>query len=37
MEVVAQDDKERWKRIGQAVGKSDVGCHKVAKEMGLAK
>jgi hypothetical protein len=36
-ELVVQDEKERWKRVGQALGKSDVGCYKMAKEMGLAK
>jgi hypothetical protein len=35
--MILADEKKRWKRIGQAIGKTDVGCHKVAKEMGLSK
>jgi len=35
-ELVAQDEKERWKRIGKALGKSEIGTHNMAKEMGFA-
>jgi hypothetical protein len=32
-----EDEKTRWKRIGKRMGKSDVGCLRIAREMGLAK
>jgi hypothetical protein len=35
--VIAEDDKTRWKRIGQIVGKSEVTVRNKAKEWGLTK
>ena len=36
-EAIMKDEKTRWKRIGVEIGKSDVGCHSKAKELGLSK
>jgi hypothetical protein len=33
-EAIDQDEKTRWKRIGQKTGKSEVGCRNKAKERG---
>lgn len=33
--LVEEDDKSRWKRIGQMMGKSEVTLRKTAKELGL--
>jgi hypothetical protein len=35
-ETVLNYEKARWKYIGKEMGKSDVGCRKLAKEMGIA-
>jgi hypothetical protein len=32
-----EDEKSRWKRIAEVVGKSDVGCKNMAKQLGLSK
>jgi hypothetical protein len=36
-ELIVKDEKLRWKRIGEQMGKSDVGCQNKAKAMGLVK
>ena len=35
--LIAEYDKGKWKHIGKVMGKSDIGCQKVAKEMGWSK
>ena len=35
--VIAEDDKARWKRIAQLVGKSEVTVRNKAKEWSLTK
>ena len=34
-DLVIEDDKKRWQRIGKAMGKSEVSCQKMAKELNL--
>lgn len=35
--IIAEDEKSRWKRIGKAMEKSDVGCRNRARQLGLSK
>jgi len=35
--AILEDEKTRWKRISKSVGKSDVGCQRRAKQIGLSK
>ena len=35
--LILEDEKKRWKRIGDLMGKSDRGCQKRATQLGLAK
>jgi hypothetical protein len=36
-EAIVKDEKTRWKRIGVEIGKSEIGSHSKAKELGLSK
>jgi hypothetical protein len=36
-QLIIEDDKARWKRIAKAINKSDVGCEKRGKQLGLSK
>lgn len=34
--IILEDEKQRWKRISAAMGKSQAGCKKQAKALNLA-
>jgi hypothetical protein len=33
--IISEDDKQRWKRISMAMGKSQAGCKRQAKVLNL--
>lgn len=35
--LIAEEEKKKWKRISDALGKSEVGCKNQAKQMGVCK
>ena len=35
--LIMEDEKKRWKRIGALLGKSDITCRKKAQEWGFTK
>jgi hypothetical protein len=35
--LIAEEEKKKWKRIADALGKSEVGCKTQAKQMGPSK
>lgn len=35
--LIAEEEKNKWKRIAEAMDKSEVGCKNQAKQMGISK
>ena len=35
--LIAEEEKNKWKRIAEKMTKSEMGCKKEAKQMGLIK
>jgi hypothetical protein len=35
--LIAEEEKKKWKRISDTMGKSEIGCKTQARQMGVLK